>query len=301
MDASKYWVVVLINLYSCSWCSGHFLELNYRLIKSINPDLDFRWIICNQSPPVYRDIIIHPEYIIYERENELKGEYIYGMASVSHGNGLNFLFQKAKDLEADYHLVIDPDFYCFRPIQEIANTMRDRDINMMGVGYPNRFRMFKYIFTCASCAMFTMYRNLNMMDLDFSADLHLTPPVGDILDPTGLRRDVGYKIMLRALDGQFSQYNINNNMMTNNGDVYYEGNHLFGIHVHSFREHNADRMGQSDNSLTTLPNAYHIMKTAHDMMLDFSFIDDELKSFIYNANNCCKKMKERGIIPSSVS
>lgn len=290
----------MINIYSCNWCSGHFLEMNYRLIKSINPNLEFRWIICNHSPKEYNDIIHHDEYIIFNRKNDVGGRYSYGMGSVAHGRGLNFLLEKTKEhgLESNINIVIDPDFYCFFSIEEILNLAEDQDCQIIGVGYPKRFHMFKLIFNFPT-AIFSLFRKINFESLDFSANLHNNPPVGGNLDPTGLREDVGYKILLDAVNGKYKTVGINDNILDNFSDVYFLDDRLFGIHFHTFRDQNIQLVNVSDQGLANLENLYYSYAKDKDNQ-DFSFIDNDMIEIISKANESAFNLKIKNLIPKNV-
>ena len=135
-------MVKTLNIHTCNWYSGRFLEANYKLIKQLNPDLKFRWLICNHNPPGYNDIVNHEEYVIFDKEN-----YDNNIGSISHGKGMNYLFRQAINLKLDayYHLTLDPDFYLFRPVKDLINKIIDLNIDILGAAYVFQGTFLEYI------------------------------------------------------------------------------------------------------------------------------------------------------------
>lgn len=252
-DDSK--MVKTLNIYTCNWYSGHFLEANYKLIKQLNPDLKFRWLICNHNPPGYNDIVNHEEYVIFDKKN-----YDNNIGSISHGKGMNYLFRQAINLKLDayYHLTLDPDFYLFRPVKNLINKIIDLNIDILGAAYvfqPSRnFKLLYY--PTVFCELFNG-SSVDILKLDFTS----------LITTKGWRQkygfipEVSHKIWIKMRDGYYKYHTINGISDTNSVDIYRDDEHLFGIHIHArrcqgFPNKNKAIAKNADEALKLLPFYY---------------------------------------------
>lgn len=72
------------------------------------------FVIDNSSSPT----------IFHQRENSLKIVYIHGHGNIGYGRAHNIAMRKAIEMEADYHIVVNPDIYFdMRAIEHLINYM----------------------------------------------------------------------------------------------------------------------------------------------------------------------------------
>lgn len=236
--------------------------MSYQLFSQLNPNLEYRWLICNNAPN-YIDFPIHDEYIMFERRGEMNG-------SVAHSRSLNFLFSERKrlGLEADYHFTLDPDFYIFHPVSYILDRMESLGVATFGAPYGvSRFPVIRNQPT-AYCQVW----NDKMVDINtFDFTCYVTKDTEQKIKEIGYVRDVGHKLMIRLVEGEFSSYSLPYSGMVEEGfvDMFHDQGKLFALHTHTRRQQTKENAEMSNISLRQLERMYK--KYKHKDMPDFDF------------------------------
>jgi hypothetical protein len=166
----------MLTIVSVSYNSKALLDMNYKLVKALNPNVSFHWIVVQNTP-----------------ESDLKGdlamddprfEMIRGPVltelekqSISYGS-----FQHAKALnialaytDSNLILILDPDCFIYRPnwIQDIICHIEKEQLAFFGTPYhPRCFHTYRY-FPNAFC----MFINRKLLQEKSFFYLDFTPKV----------------------------------------------------------------------------------------------------------------------------
>ena len=157
--------------------SKKLLELNLELVKKLNPDENYDWIIANNSPPHSPPLIV--------RGGETRGRYIT-IPGIPHApNNIpdwikpSFHHNIAMNMSVPYTqtrfaLFLDSDFYILQKnwIKKAIDRMQKKGLTFMGTPWhPKNYRVFRY-FPCHQC-LFVDFDKLHEAehtkeDLDFT-------------------------------------------------------------------------------------------------------------------------------------
>ncbi len=151
-----------------SFNSRPWIELNYSLIKQLNPDSGFTWLVAENSPDNSSLRMANGD----ERFTVVAGAEFrkkrYASASYHHGAGLNILIEKVR---TRYVLVLDPDFFVTRRnwIRDAIEYMTNENVAILGTPWhPRRASKIRY-FPSAHCTFFDLGK-VSKVDLDFLPD-----------------------------------------------------------------------------------------------------------------------------------
>ncbi|MDP3779190.1 MAG: hypothetical protein Q8R30_04070 [bacterium] len=183
------------------------LELNYDLVKALNPEMPIRWVVGDNTPPDMKEKIDPRKFIVVSGAGELKG--IYGRrGSYRHAHALRNTIDR---ISTRFALVLDIDFYIVAHewMQEIPRYMREHDLAFFGVPWHPDF-LWKWRYFPSPHTLFVDMSKIPAADLDFVPDYDLArlwlPRWRNFFlknfIPFGLRkrlgintsRDTGYKI-----------------------------------------------------------------------------------------------------------
>ena len=261
----------MLNIYSVNWYSNHFLEANYQLFKQMNPDLEFRWLVCDHNPPGIGEIVPHDEIVVFNRQSELRGQITQarhvGMGSVAHGNGLNFLIDKSieNEMEADWNWVLDPDFYVVQPIQPILDHITTDCFG--GTYWPQDGDKIKRLWGYPGASNSIFGPSVDFSELDFRSDY----PKHELID--GYRPDVGYKVVFKMLRGEMTYEAITDYQTYRGLEVYYFDGMLYGFHIH-MKRWIVGAAKMQDEWLRKIGLLHKQFKIIHNPDVDWSFIDN---------------------------
>ncbi len=162
-----------LTICTVSYKSTEWLRLNLDLVKRLNPDTRFHWLVAENSPSdsTTRLDRCEPGFEVFEgAAYEARS---YGSASYHHAAGLDIITRLAS---TRYLLILDPDFFIIRRnwMEDIIAHMRSRNVAMLGAPWhPKRPSKFRY-FPCAHCTFIDLHKIRRDM-LDFSPDYEGDP------------------------------------------------------------------------------------------------------------------------------
>lgn len=166
----------MFTIISVSFRSRKLLELNYDLVKFLNPGVKLRWIVVQNTP----ENELHEDLQMDDSRFEvIKGPVITKMEASSIGYG-SFHHAKALNLaisytDADKFLILDPDCFMLLPdwIRLVEKHMDQMHLGFFGAPYhPKKVQNYKE-FPSAIC----MFINRKLLEdnhhffLDFSPDM----------------------------------------------------------------------------------------------------------------------------------
>lgn len=144
---------------------GHeqFLKKNIQLIQKLNPQLNIKWLVCNNRLDKHKlkiNNIKEVNGVVYPKNIPpvIRGSY-------HHASALNKLINLTK---TRFVLTLDPDFFIIRPnaILEILRYMDKHNLDMIGATWnPKWYNKIRY-FPSAHC-LFINLKKINKKKLDF--------------------------------------------------------------------------------------------------------------------------------------
>ncbi len=162
-----------LTICTVSYESTEWLRLNLELVRRLNPDSGFRWLVAENSlaDSTTRLGSDEPGFEVIEgAAHETKP---YGSASYHHAAGLNII---TRLVSTRYLLILDPDFFILRKnwIQDIIAHMRSGNVAILGAPWhPKRASKFRY-FPCAHCTFIDLHK-IPKETLDFAPDYENNP------------------------------------------------------------------------------------------------------------------------------
>jgi hypothetical protein len=137
----------MLTIISVSYNSKPYLELNYRLVKALNPDTPFEWIVVQNTPADKladdlamddpRFTMVPGAHMTAEEANNIS----YG--SYHHVKGLHIGLYYAT---SPHVLVLDPDCFMLRPnwINRVQDYVNEQGLCFWGTPYhPDRFYNYR--------------------------------------------------------------------------------------------------------------------------------------------------------------
>lgn len=158
----------MLTIISVSFKSRALLETNYNLVKALNPNSLFHWIVVQNSPKeeLESDLKMDdPRFIMVPgvdlSENEKENIYLH---SIHHAKALNLALSYT---DSDFLLILDPDCFIFMPnwIELVSAHVKKEKIVFFGVPYPPLYSRHYRNFPTAIC----MFIN-GSLRLDFMPD-----------------------------------------------------------------------------------------------------------------------------------
>jgi hypothetical protein len=164
----------MLTLITVSYRSKPYLDINYRLVKALNPDTPFTWIVIQNTPPdeCVNDIAMDdPRFQVYPGASLTEAESnTIGYGSYHHVKGLHIGLSYAKD---DHIMVLDPDCFIIQAdwIRQVIDHCQQQGICFWGTPYhPSRHFNYRY-FPTAICMLINrkiLQTQYHQFDLDFS-------------------------------------------------------------------------------------------------------------------------------------
>jgi hypothetical protein len=191
--------------------SADWLKLNARLVRKLNPNTSYSWIVVENSKQDSSKRL-NPDNRDFDIIQGADCEQVpYAAASYHHGTGLNL---GIKTVTSRFLLVLDPDFYVIQDdwIAKILDYMKQESVSILGAPWhPQRYKKWRY-FPCAHCTFFDLSK-IDSQALDFRPDYDAYPRLDKkhskytkklikLVDPLKLRErrfighsaDTGYRI-----------------------------------------------------------------------------------------------------------
>ncbi len=163
----------MLTIISVSFKSKRLLEINHQLVTTLNPGVDFKWIVVQNTPEADQAADLQLDD---PRFSMMRGPVLtdqekasFGYGSIHHAKALNIALSYT---DSDLVLTLDPDCFILQPdwIKRVTQYIRDRRLAFFGTPYhPRNFRTYRD-FPTAVC-MFVDRRRLQERDLftfDFS-------------------------------------------------------------------------------------------------------------------------------------
>jgi hypothetical protein len=155
-----------LTICSVSYKSRPYLESNWRITQALNPNIDYEWLLCENSPPEETYCFSVSDLRFQVEMGPMPQDHGKATGSYHHAAGLNQLLQK---VNTRFLLVLDPDFYIIRPnwIADTLNYMQDKSLSFFGAPwYPGYVSKYRY-FPCVHC-MFIDLDRIEKSMLDFN-------------------------------------------------------------------------------------------------------------------------------------
>jgi GT2 family glycosyltransferase len=163
----------MITIISVSYKSKELLEVNYNLVKLLNPNTQFQWIVVQNTPESELDkdlsmddprfmMIKGPTLTKVERENSF-------YRSIHHAKAINLALSYTN---ADLILTLDPDCFILMPdwITLVTKHMEKESLVFFGAPYhPKQFTHYRG-FPTVICMFINrrLMQELNYFSLDFT-------------------------------------------------------------------------------------------------------------------------------------
>ena len=154
-----------LTICSVSFRSKRYLELNWELVKNLNPNQQLTWIVIENTPPESSDRLnIHSTHFLVSEGYGLDTSQLWP-ASYHHGIALN---RALSLVNTRFALLLDPDFYVVRKswITEVLEHVEENRLAFFGVPYHPKWHLKYRYFPCAHC-MFIDLAKINKDSLDF--------------------------------------------------------------------------------------------------------------------------------------
>lgn len=142
-----------LNLTICTvaYQSRHLLHLQRDLLARLNPGLEPRWIVVDNTPGQ------NPLRVSKGGRFDLlpgvkRPRLAKGFASLQHGKALN---RALRSVDTRYVMILDPDFFVVRPwwLRDVLQHMMRRRLAFLGAPWhPRWYRKWRY-FPCAHCVL----------------------------------------------------------------------------------------------------------------------------------------------------
>ncbi len=170
----------MLTIISVSYKSKDLLKRNYELLKKLNPDTPFKWIVVQNTPEKDLDADLSmddPNFIMIKgpslTQQESESSYY---RSIHHGKALNL---GVSSTDADLILTLDPDCFILMPnwIECVAQHMQRQRLHFFGVPYHPRYYTHYRGFPNAICMFINrrLMQDKNCFSLDFSPLLGKKP------------------------------------------------------------------------------------------------------------------------------
>jgi hypothetical protein len=139
-----------LTICSVSFDTARHLELNWDLVRYLNPAQPCTWVITENSPPHSRDLVDPQSGQFVVRRGEAFDSGHPRPASQHHGLGLN---RAMESVRSRFVLILDPDFYIVRPnwMADVLEHMQVERLAFFGVPWhPKWHGKYRY-FPCVHC------------------------------------------------------------------------------------------------------------------------------------------------------
>lgn len=169
----------MLTIISVSYKSKAFLNTNYELVKALNPQTPFEWIVVQNTPEHELDedlsmddsrftMIKGPVLTKQEKESSF-------YRSIHHAKALNLALAYTG---ADLILILDPDCFILMPdwIKTISTYMQKKQLVFFGVPYHPKYATHYREFPNAICLFIDRHlmQEKNYFFLDFTPDFEGT-------------------------------------------------------------------------------------------------------------------------------
>ncbi len=163
----------MLTIISVSYKSKALLEMNYRLVKTLNPNTPFRWIVVQNTPSqdLQNDIAMDdPRFEMIQGATTTEAEKgIIAHGTIHHARALNLAISHA---DSDLIFTLDPDCFLLLPnwIEAITKHIKKEEVAFFGAPYhPDAYTHYR-AFPTATCMIinrgFLHRENQTFLDLE---------------------------------------------------------------------------------------------------------------------------------------
>ena len=180
--------------------SKKLLELNGEFTHALNPDANIEWLVGDNTPEGFTDIIDKKNFIVIPNREDY-----HGLGSHQHAGAIN---KCLKEVSTRFVLSLDSDFYIVRQnwIKEVIDYMKANDLAFFGVTYHAQdYSKYRY-FPCVVC-MFVDLEKVPKETLDFSPQMEFGATGKIVLSAQkdrGRDRDIKKKKLRKKIKRLFS-------------------------------------------------------------------------------------------------
>ena len=197
------------------------LELNYDLVKKMNPDVQIHWIVADNTPKGFTDKINENKFTIVPGADGFRPVPDWLIGSYHHSEAIN---NSLKHIATRFAIFLDIDFYILRKnwMRIILAHMQKNDLALFGAPWhPVHIKKIRYF--PGPHALFVDFKKVPASQIDFRPDYHaimLRPTLADSLARSvrktthaiskrleiGTSRDTGFRIYDRLRSAVLFEY-----------------------------------------------------------------------------------------------
>lgn len=162
----------MLTIISVSYKSKALLKANYELVKAMNPNTPFKWIVVQNTPArsLKEDLSMDdPDFIMIKGAVLTKHEIKYYGASLHHAKALNLALSYT---DAEIVLTLDPDCFIFMPnwIELVTKYLKQKKLFFLGSPYDPKLITHYREFPNAICMFIhrSLMQEKNHYHLDFT-------------------------------------------------------------------------------------------------------------------------------------
>lgn len=234
----------MLTICSVSYYSKPYLELNQNILGK-----EYPWLIVQNDT----EENLPDSFVVEKGENAVKGAGNIGYGSFSHASGLNYLIRQVK---TRYALLVDPDFFIFRPLAQILEHMDKHGLEFFGAPYFPSERKRVFEFPTAFCMFIDLSKVGNELDFTPSGDFEWAGDTGykvyEKYKPTS-KYGIAYPSFLCK-----KQYGIKHDF-----EEYAWHEKIFGVHTH-MKVHLRSKMERETRAATQLGVVKKIAKRTYN-------------------------------------
>lgn len=150
--------------------SKRLLELNYDLIKMLNPEAPFVWVVADNTPAEFPQKVDSNKFVVIQGIPRPDNYPSWIRGSFHHTLALQ---KTLAYIHTPYALFLDIDCYLVRRnwIREVMAHMQECDLAFFGIPWhPMHYRKYRYF--PAHHALFADMRKIDVKSLDFTPQYH---------------------------------------------------------------------------------------------------------------------------------
>ena len=144
------------------------LELNYDLVKKMNPDAQIHWIVADNTPKGFADKINESKFTIVPGADGFRPVPDWLVGSYHHSEAVN---NSLKHITTRFALFLDIDFYIVRKnwMRVVVAHMEKNDLALFGVPWhPAHVKKFRYF--PSPHTFFVDLKKIPVSQIDFRPD-----------------------------------------------------------------------------------------------------------------------------------
>lgn len=159
-----------LSILSVNYLSDYYLNKNVEYIYKYNDFDDINWFVVNNQSRIGVELDSKLTVISGVKKRSLEEAIESGVepGSMHHADSINKGLQDPRVKNADYTLIVDPDFFITEKLSDIILHMKDNSLTFYGAEYTLNGKNMITDFPVAYC-MFIDTKQVDCSELDFSA------------------------------------------------------------------------------------------------------------------------------------